>query len=801
MKGIWLWLLPAAWVFSMRAQAQPVNGAAPVRATVAPVSAHASASALAPVSAHASAHALIRRLLPTRATDFIIETMEPHAGRDVFEIESRGRRIVLRGNTGVSIASALYYYLTEYVHCQVTWNGSNLALPAVLPAVPVRVRRRSPYAWRYYLNYCTFNYSMAWWDWRRWEREIDWMALHGINMPLSITGEEATWRNVYRSMGFSDADLAGFFAGPAYLAWGWMGNLDGWGGPLPASWIDGHEALERKILERERDLGMKPVLPAFTGHVPAVFASRFPRARLLRSNWHNGFGDTYILDARDPLFAEVGQRFLREQERLYGTDHLYSADTFNENEPASGDSASLAALSARIYDGMRGADPRAVWVMQGWLFYSDRTFWTEPRIRALLGAVPNDGMILLDLAAEIAPVWKRTSAFYGKPWIWCMLNNFGGNVNLFGRMEGVASGPPAAGVGPPGPPLAPTVGRAGAAPQGRLAGIGLTMEAIAQNPVIYELMMQHAWQDAPVDLGSWLPAYARNRYGVDDPSADSAWGVLRRTVYNGERIRDGAESIVTGRPTLDTEAVWTRTTLNYAPEDLLPAWDLLLRAAPVCGASEGFRFDLVDVTRQVLANYALPLQRRWVEAYRRGDKKTFEQASARFIDLIGDMDTLLLTRRDFLLGPWLADARAWGHSPAEKQLYERNARDLLTLWGDASSPLHEYANRQWSGLLNDFYKVRWEKFFRALEGSAPGATAPETSALDTSAPGETPPAFGASNETLSAFEASIRAWEWTWVNGQGGAFPLEPQGDPVATARRLYKKYRELVGAAYQKNN
>jgi alpha-N-acetylglucosaminidase len=50
-------------------------------------------------------------------------------------------------------------------------------------------------------------------------------------------------------------------------------------------------------------------------------------------------------------------------------------------------------------------------------------------------------MIILDLATEIEPVWKRTDAFYGKPWIWNMLNNFGGNTNLFGRLETVATEP------------------------------------------------------------------------------------------------------------------------------------------------------------------------------------------------------------------------------------------------------------------------------------------------------------------------------------------------------------------------
>jgi len=732
-----------------------------------------------PVPDLTAAHDLIARILPQHADAFIPELLTTE-DNDVFEVESKNGKIVLRGNDGVAIASALYFYLTEYAHCQVTWNGDNLRLPAKLPVVPRTVHRLSPWRYRYYLNYCTFNYSMSWWGWDRWQREIDWMALHGINMPLAITGEEYTWYKVYHDMGFSDVDLANFFCGPAYFGWFWMGNLDGWGGPLPMHWMEMQKDLQKKILERERSLGMTPVLPAFTGHVPPSFPQKFPSAHCKITNWKNGFNDTYLLDATDPLFAEIAGKFLAEQTALFGTDHLYSADTFNENEPPSDDPAYLAGLSSKIYDGMHQADPDATWVMQGWLFYSDRKFWRPPQIKALLDAVPNDHMLLLDLAAEIEPVWKRTQtsgapengssrtgpmAFYGKPWIWNMLNNFGGNVNLFGRMDAAASGPADA--------LADTA-------SGRLCGIGLTMEGIGTNPVLYELMMQHTWQPAaaqagaaghratPIDPHTWLSSYIRNRYGTTIPGLEKAWDILRHTVYNGKVIRDGAESIITGRPTFDSTTTWTRTQLNYAPGDLLPAWDLFVKNT---ASTEGFRFDLVDLTRQVLANYASVLQKHWVLAYYTRDMVAFRRYTSAFLDLIDDLDALLATQKDFLLGPWLADARNKGITREEKALYEKNARDLITLWGDANSPLHEYANRQWSGLLKDFYKPRWEKFFAFL------------------AAGPSP--------DLASFETAIRQWEWSWVNEQK-AYPIAPVGDPILTAKRLYEKYRGVMAAAWE---
>ncbi len=707
----------------------------------------------------AASKALIKRIIPQKAQYFEVANIPQENGKDVFEIESKNGKIILKGSSGVSIASALNHYLNEYCHCQITWNGTNLQLPTTLPVLKTKVHKNTSFEYRYYLNYCTFNYSMSWWDWKRWEKEIDWMALHGINMPLAITGEEYTWYEVYKEMGFSDKDLASFFSGPAYFSWFWMGNLDGWGGPLPLSWMKSHKDLQTKILARQRALGMTPVLPAFTGHVPSAFKEHFPKAKLKATNWTNGFADTYILDSEDPLFAEIGKKFLQKQTQLFGTNHFYSADTFNENEPPTDDPAFLSKLSARVYEGMKQADPKAVWVMQGWLFYSDRKFWKEPQIKALLDAVPNDKMLLLDLATEIEPVWKRTQAYYGKPWIWNMLHNFGGNVNLFGRIEGVANGP---------------IQALNSPNKGDLKGIGLTMEAIEQNPVLYELTMRHVWENTPLDLDKWLDTYILNRYGKLTPKTQEVWQILKKTAYNGKDIRDGAESIITGRPTFDSTTIWTRTRLNYLPKDLLPAWKLMVESIGDCGKSDGFQYDLIDINRQVLANYALPLQKKWVTAYRQKDLANFKKYSQEYIELIEDLDQLLATRKDFMLGPWIASAREQGTNPAEKALYEQNARDLITLWGDANSPLHEYANRQWSGLLNDFYKPRWQQFFNKV-----------TLALEK----------GEKMDT-EAFEKEIRQWEWKWVTSQKN-FPTQSINQVNAVTQSLYKKYYTKIEAAY----
>jgi alpha-N-acetylglucosaminidase len=704
----------------------------------------------------AAADAFVRRVVGERSSSFVVEYIPAVGGKDVYELESRRGKIVLRGSNGLSVGSALNEYLRSYCHSFISWDGVDIRLPDVLPAVGSRVRRVTPYQYRYYLNYCTYNYSMAWWDWDRWQREIDWMTLNGINMPLAITGEEAVWQQVYRNLGFTDTELQRFFCGPAYFSWFWMGNLDGWGGPLPQHWMDTHFGLQKKILAAERAMGMKPVLAAFTGHVPPDFARHFPRARVKKTNWGAGFDDVYILDPEDSLFEVIGARFIEAQTKEYGTDHFYSADTFNENQPPSNDSTYLGAISRKVYASMAHADPRAVWVMQGWMFHYAASFWGNTQIRALLNAVPDDHMILLDLYSESHPVWNRTEAYYGKPWIWNMLNNFGGNTFLWGRMEAVATGPAAT---------------LHASDAGRFSGIGLTPEGIEENPALYQLMLDNVWRDSAISLDGWLPAYVDARYGTVNADALAAWKILGGTVYAGGLGEGGPESIIVARPTTEVWGDRVRTKLDYQPRDLVKAWGLMVRAADSLGDGDGFRYDLVDITRQVLANYATPLQQLWVLAYLNHDFAGFDSCTARFLELMDDLDALLATRREFLLGKWIGDARRCGATAAEADLYEKNARDLITLWGDKESGLHEYACRQWSGLIKDFYKPRWEQYFVYLRQKMERGDRME--------------------ETV--FDAAIKDWEWKWVNSRGGGYPEVAVGDPLTVARRLYAKYATLV--------
>ena len=699
---------------------------------------------------------LVDRVTGGRADEFsVVISPDQKDGKDWFLYHARDGRVVLEGNNGVSVASALGHYLKTHCGWHLSWCGSQQTLPQQLPLPDEKYEAVSPYKYRYYLNYCTFNYSMSWWDFERWQQEIDFMALNGINMPLALTGQNSVWQRVYRRLGFTDKELEGFFSGPAYFNWFWMGNLDGWGGPLPQSFMDDHEKLQKQILHAERSLGMTPVLPAFTGHVPPTFEQKFPEAKVRKTEWVN-FPEVSILDPEEELFTEIGKMFIQEQTALYGTDHFYSADTFNENTPPTNDSTYLAQMSAKVYSAMSDVDPDAVWVMQGWLFYHEREFWGEDQIKALLGAVPDENMLILDLWSERHPVWNRTEAYYGKPWVWCMLHNFGQNINMSGNLTSVANDP----------------ANALNDPSARnMAGIGLTMEGIGQNPMVYAMMLENIWRDRPVDKDEFLRDYLSQRYGCCNETAFAAWQILMASVYENTVNNGGQESIITGRPSFKVNpGGTTNTKSHYDKADLITAWKMLVSCAGIHEESDGFRYDLVDVTRQVLADYASILQQKAASRYQAGDVEGFKAASEEFLGLIDDMDKLLGTRSEFLLGRWLDDARSIGHTDQEKDLYEHNARNQITLWGNRDCRIRDYACKHWNGMMAGFYRPRWERFFDTV-----------SAAMEQGVPFDE-----------AAFIEASKDWEWEWTLGHE-KYPNQPEGSEIEECLRIWDKYHKEI--------
>ncbi|PHU30481.1 hypothetical protein BC332_02574 [Capsicum chinense] len=760
-----------------------------------------------------AAKGVLQRLLPTHlhSFEFKIVSKDLCGGRSCFCItnyKSSSRsspEILIEGTTAVEITSGLHWYLKYTCGAHISWDktgGVQLASvpkPGSLPLVEAEgVTIQRPVPWNYYQNVVTSSYSFVWWDWQRWEKEIDWMALQGINLPLAFTGQEAIWQKVFLDYNITTRDLNDFFGGPAFLAWARMGNLHAWGGPLSQNWLNIQLALQKQILSRMQELGMTPVLPSFSGNVPAALKKIFPSANITRlGDWNTVSGDrrwccTFLLAPSDPLFIEIGEAFIRKQFEEYGdiTD-IYNCDTFNENTPPTDDPSYIWSLGSAVYKAMSKANNNAVWLMQGWLFYSNSKYWKPPQMEALLHSVPRGKMIVLDLFADVKPIWKSSSQFYGTPYIWCMLHNFGGNMEMYGVLDAVASGPI----------------DARTSENSTMVGVGMCMEGIEHNPVVYELMPEMAFRGTKFQLQGWLKSYSRRRYGKVNDQIEAAWEILYHTIYNCTdgiafhntdyivKFPDWDPSGKTGTDISGTDVSnqngmqklagfqWNRRFLFsdkssslpkphlwYSTEDVNKALKLFLNAGKELSGSLTYRYDLVDLTRQSLSKLANQVYLDAISAFLHEDAKALSLQSQKFLQLIKDIDKLLAADDNFLLGTWLESAKNLAMNSDEMKQYEWNARTQITMWYDNTkynqSKLHDYANKFWSGLLEAYYLPRASMYFKLL-----------------------------SRSVEEKVDFNLLEWRKEWIpysnkwQESTELYPVKAQGDALAIATALFEKY------------
>jgi len=697
----------------------------------------------------------IRLLGKKDAKKFIFEQVQSASDKDNFEISSKGDKILIKGNSPIALASGLNWYLKYNANAHISWEATQLDLPGKFPKLDAPITKTSSFDYSYYLNYCTFSYTMAFWDWERWEKEIDWMAMNGINLPMAIVGTEAIWKNTLKRLNYTEAEINDFIPGPAFDAWWLMGNLEGWGGPISDEYIQQQVVLQQKILKRMKALGLKPVLQGFYGVVPNSLKEKYPDADIRdQGKWAAGFLRPAFLPSTDSLFNDISKIYYEELKKLYGDVAYFSGDPFHEGGTIKG--IDLPDAGKKIISTMQEHFPNSTWLFQAW--------GRNPR-QKLIEDINNDDIIILDLDCDNRPRWENRNGWSQKQWIWSNVNNFGGNVGMFGRMDVITS----------------EFYRASNHPEysSNLKGIGALMEGIENNSVIYELLYEQRWRSEAPDLNKWLSDYATRRYGVNNTNLNRAWQILRNTVYGKKLPQDKStwqqgtsESILCARPALkiDRVSTWGGSVLYYNPAELFDAWKIFIDESDNIRNNEGFNYDVLNITRQVLANYGQYLHTKVIEAYNANNKTDFKKYSNKFLQLLDDQDVLLSSRDNLMLGNWIADARARGTNEAEKELFEYNARVQLTTWAANKSQLHEYAHKEWNGLLSDFYKPRWEMFFNYLTQKMNGENPKE---LD-----------------FHSFEAA-----WT---KKTNTFPSKASSDPIKESKRIYDFYFNEIENSYQ---
>ncbi|MFX3635911.1 MAG: alpha-N-acetylglucosaminidase [Candidatus Pristimantibacillus sp.] len=690
-----------------------------------------------------SVHLLIERVVGTPKASLFELQLVTGDGSEYFELEQKGSLILITGTSNSALTSGFHWYLKHVCHMHISWCGDQLEWPNPLPVLEAPIRQTTPHEYRYYLNYCTFSYSMPFWDWDRWEKEIDWMALNGVNLALHIVGLEEVWRKLLLRLGYDEKEVSDFICGPAYFAWQWMQNMTGWGGPLPVWWYEDRAQLAARITERMKSLGIEPIVPGYSGMVPRDFGEKFAGSSPVDQGLWCHFPRPSLLLPSSSYYEEVSLQYYEELQLVYGSDiRFFSMDPFHEGGSTEG--VDLTDYTVKVQQSMLRQNRDAVWVLQAWE--------GNPKMEILQAIDPKHALVL-DLWCESKPMWTTTDAFEGVPWLWCMVQNYGGKNGLFGNLETVSKDP---------------IGVRSDASSGRPSGLGMTMEGIGTNPVMYDLLTDMVWREESPNLDEWLASYALRRYGSAPKGIQEAWRLLRNSVYHVQSVQQGTvESILCARPGLQITRVstWGPTEVVYEPKDVSDACKLMYEAYSECHSSDGYLYDLVDVTRQAVDDLARGYYNDLIRAYHENNAILFDKMAGLFLQLIQAQERLLRTRKEFLLGPWIADARKLGRTAEEKDLFEFNARTLVTLWGPEASAqvLRDYSHRVWSGLMEDFYLPRWRLFIESLSNAIRSGKDPET--------------------------IDWYAWEYQWTIDKK-AYPTEPSGS-------IFEIVGEIMDAHY----
>jgi len=649
---------------------------------------------------------------------------------DWFRVSTEKGVATIEANSLSAASYGAYQYLRDTGAFAYSWEGRRVAIPRAfsdlkLPKTHSLVRDRV------YLNVCAYGYTTPWWGWERWEKEIDWMALHGVNMPVAMEGQEYIWKKLWLEFGATEEQLADYFSGPAFTPWQRMGNIEGHGGPLSNNWIEKKHQLQLKILKRMRALGMKPIAPAFGGYVPSFIAEKFPKARIVEMEPWTGFDKlTHWLDPKDPLFTRIAKRFIELHTETYGESEYYLSDSFNEMLPPVSKENRYEELSdygRYIYESITQVVPQATWVMQGWMFGADKEFWDSKSIAAFLSKVPNEKAMVHDIGNDRYAVWEGADAFFGKPWVLGFIHNYGGSNPVYGNFDFYDK----------------TFLKAyHSKEKGAMLGYGVFPEGINNNSVVYEYLFDVPWSDHKADFSSWIKSYNAARYGISDPALEVAWSMLEESVFSTEYWKSrwwkgsAGAYVFFKRPQLEL------IEFGEHPSDakkLRSALSVLVKQQAKYKDSPLYTYDVIEFTRHYATLSIDKLIKQTLVDYSRGDKKAARKKIKK-IKKLAVLTDRLLGGQEESLATWVSSASEYAESHEEALAYIRNAKQQISTWGGPK--LKDYASKSWQGMYGGFYLQRWLQFFNALDKST-----------------KTNDGFN-----IQAFEQSIVVWESKWAS-------------------------------------
>lgn len=622
----------------------------------------------------------------------------PPAATEQFRIGWHSGKVRIGGTTPSAMLAGFNAYLDRIAKVDVSWNGDSLGrLPRTLPRPAAEIRQDATVANRFALNDTDDGYTGAFRTWSDWEREIDVLALHGINQVFVPVGAEAVYLDTFRQFGYSEDELLRWIPQPSHQPWWLLQNMCCFPSAVTADLVEARAALGRRIVHRLRELGITPVLPGYFGTVPPDFASKVPDARTVPQGGWVGFARPDWLDPTSPAFGQVAKAFYAASANRFGASTHYKMDLLHEGGTPG--PVPVGPASKAVQDALDQAHPGATWVFLGWQ--------NNPRPDTL-AAIDRSKVLIVDGLSDRYPGWNRNDTWPDTTYAFGSIWNFGGHTTI-GANTGVWED---------------RFWTWRAETGSTLDGIAVMPEASDNNPAAFDYLTGLAWRNGPVDRNAWFADWAARRYGGTDSPAAQAWRRIGATAYSlpADGDTEAQDGLYAAEPALTATSggTWSPGSMQYDGTAFAAALPALLQVDPALRRSSAYRYDLADVTRQVLSNRSRTLLPRIKAAYDAKLPAEFDRLAGLWLRQLALLEQVTATNPQTMLGPWLADARSWGADAAQADALERSARTLLTVWGTRAgydAGLADYANREWSGLIGGYYAPRWKAYLDELSAA------------------------------------------------------------------------------------
>lgn len=631
----------------------------------------------------------ISRLAPNVKDKFTYETTEKTTDKDFYGYKAKDGKIHLFGTDKVCVAKAFGKYVQDCLgKCTAPFCGEKLSVTEA----PLPEKEFSAFIdqkWRVFGDY-TFYSNDAWrWDFDEWEYFLDILAINGINMAVNLVGNEGLCFYTLIKMDFPQDFALEFVSGPAFYAWQMSNKFDNYVPNKSFDHIERSLEMGKKVVQRMHELGITPVLSTFSGLVPTVTPKLFSGKEMTVEEKWAAFAKTYKFNIDSVNFRRFFLKYLEVQEEYIG-----HSDYFLCNQLCASSVGTKKKEIAYLENAARELD-RAMD-----FFNEDATlvFTSEGYRKEFVNRINRCGVLVFDIDSSMH---ERTDFFSGHEFIIGNSQHNNAHNSMQGDIAEIAENPYAE----------------CKAKCSNCVGAGLFPESLRQNPMFFSLSFDILTESGKINLDNWYSKYEIARYGKTDDKSSERIALYLKTCYSEEHSAVPVGSAICTRPQLNLKhtGLYDRVEPLYENSDLLKIYRSL---ESLDSDTEGFKYDLVNIAKQLLDNDAFFLHKEITVLYRDRSMDALNEKAQKFLGIMDDVNDMLVTNRYFNAACYIDELKKIAVNDNELTFFIINFIASVGLWGPMTedNQRYDYGWQALGNFLPCYQRVRWEKFFEHLSG-------------------------------------------------------------------------------------